>query len=150
MAITLSAILIFSALGSLAVARFTGRRENHLKKICLCIGILAVLCGLGLMPCFRFFITSPLWLRASISFLVLAPICFLMGMPFPLAIEGLRDVSPEKVPLCWGLNGWASVVFAALAPLIAMHLGLSHAFYLASGLYLLAACLAAAMVGGCR
>ena len=153
MTITLAAILVFSAMGSLTAGYLTEEkgREYPLKKVCFCISILAILCGLGLMPLFRWLITSPLWLRALISFFVLAPVCFLMGMPFPMAIQWVREIAPEEVPLCWGLNGWASVVFAVLAPLGAIHFGLPQAFFLASGIYLFAGCIARAMIAhSCR
>ena len=54
----------------------------------------------------------PLVARATAAALLMAPLAFCMGMPFPLALRGLPQ---PLVPWAWGINGCASVVGAALA-----------------------------------
>jgi spermidine synthase len=79
--------------------------------------------------------------RILTAILVLAPLAFLMGMPFPLGLARVGARSPDWVPWAWGINGAASVVSAVLAVLLAMHLGFSAVLAIAAALYLGAAAL---------
>ena len=59
---------------------------------------------------------------------LIAPLAFLMGMPFPLALRGLEA---PLVPWAWGINGCASVVSPVLATLLAVDLGFTAVLWLA-------------------
>jgi hypothetical protein len=74
-----------------------------------------------------------------LSLLLIAPLAFCMGMPFPLALSRLAQRAPDLVPWVWGINGCASVVSAILATLLTMSIGYSAVVVIAIGLYLLAA-----------
>ena len=63
---------------------------------------------------------------------LLAPLAFLMGAPFPLA---LRRLDAALVPWAWGINGCASVVSPPLAILLAVDLGFSVVLCLALAIY---------------
>lgn len=78
-------------------------------------------------------------LRVTFSLALIAPLAFFMGMPFPLGLARVAQADPDLVPWAWGLNGCASVVSAAAATLLTMHLGFSAAVTIAVGFYLLAA-----------
>ena len=74
--------------------------------------------------------------RLGFSALILAPIGFLMGLPFPtgiarLAAEGRRAL----VPWSWGVNGAASVVSAVLAALLALSFGFGWVLRLGAACY---------------
>jgi hypothetical protein len=77
--------------------------------------------------------------RVTFSLALIAPLAFFMGMPFPLGLARVARADPDLVPWAWGLNGCASVVSAAAATLLTMHLGFSATVVIAVGLYLLAA-----------
>jgi len=66
---------------------------------------------------------------------------FCMGMPFPLGLAKLAALAPDFIPWAWGINGFASVVSAALATLLAIHFGFTAVVLLALAFYLLAAAL---------
>jgi hypothetical protein len=70
--------------------------------------------------------------RIAIAVILIAPLAFLMGMPFPLA---LRELGPPLVPWAWGINGCASVVSPVLATLLAVDLGFTAVLWLALALY---------------
>jgi hypothetical protein len=76
----------------------------------------------------------PFFLKLLISGAVLAPLGFLMGMPFP---SGLRLV--EAVEWAWALNAAASVLGSVLAMIIAIHFGLTITLACAALAYLLGA-----------
>ena len=76
--------------------------------------------------------TWPAAAQAMIAALLLAPLAFCMGIPFPLALRGLDE---PLVPWAWGINGCASVVSAALATMLAVEFGFRTVLALALALY---------------
>ena len=77
--------------------------------------------------------------RIALALAVIAPLAFLMGMPFPLGLARLARSDAALVPWAFGINGCASVLAAAAATLIAMHAGFSATVTAAVVLYALAA-----------
>jgi hypothetical protein len=61
-----------------------------------------------------------------------------MGMPFPWGLRTLESVEAALVPWAWGTNGYASVVSAVAAGLLAMEMGFSGVMGLGVLMYLLA------------
>jgi len=74
--------------------------------------------------------------RCLIAALTIAPLAFAMGHLFPLGLQRLAH--PGLVPWSWAVNGFASVVAAAAAPLLAMRLGFSCVVLVAVACYALA------------
>jgi hypothetical protein len=72
------------------------------------------------------------------SVLCIAPLGFVMGMPFPLGLRALSRVRSFQVAWAWGINGCMSVLSTSLAVVVAVEVGLVGVFYAASGVYLLA------------
>ena len=81
------------------------------------------------------------FIKIVISVMLIAPLAFSMGMPFPLGLSRVSREMPDFVPWAWGINGCASVVSGILATLLAVHLGFNVVVGLAAGLYLFAALL---------
>ncbi len=78
-------------------------------------------------------------IKMALSILFIAPLAFCMGMPFPLGLSRLADSAPDFIPWAWGINGFASVMSAALATLLAIQFGFTAVILLALALYALAA-----------
>ena len=136
--ITIAAFLVFSGLGSLTVQRYRAKLERR----CWRLMITLVTVGSG-----TWFIMAhldvwsggfPFVIRASLVVLVVAPVAFLMGMPMPLGLARLSQYDRPLIPWAWGLNGFASVLAAPLAHVIAMTWGFSHAAVMALLMYLVA------------
>lgn len=70
---------------------------------------------------------------------LVAPLAFLMGMPFPIGLSRLAAEAPAFIPWAWGINGCASVLSALAAALLAIHVGFNVVLLLAAALYVLAA-----------
>jgi hypothetical protein len=81
---------------------------------------------------------APLAVRMGLVFLVLLPLGFIMGMPFPLVIRMLPEKASGIVPWAWALNGWMSVVASLATVLISRTWGYSNAFILAPLAYAIA------------
>jgi len=77
--------------------------------------------------------------RYVFSIVLIAPLGFCMGMPFPMALSRLSQTIPALIPWAWGINGCASVISAILATLIAMQFGFTVLVFLAIVLYCVAA-----------
>jgi len=88
-------------------------------------GLAALVLGLPwlLPPLFALTLGFPLGLRLGVTVAMLAPVGFLMGIPFPRGIHWLEGEAPGLIPWVWGVNGAASVVASALAALLALSFG---------------------------
>jgi hypothetical protein len=54
---------------------------------------------------------------------MLAPLGFLLGIPFPRGISALSLQARPCIPLAWGVNGFTSTLSSILATLIALSSG---------------------------
>jgi predicted membrane-bound spermidine synthase len=77
-------------------------------------------------------------LRYLFAILMILPLGFCMGLPFPAAMSMLGREHDEMIPWAWGINGFASVISPILATLIAMEFGFRVLLSVALVLYLLA------------
>src|SRR6185312_9559994 len=84
----------------------------------------------------------PFVIKLLLSGIVLAPLGFLMGMPFP---TGLRLV--KTVEWAWALNAAASVLGSVMAMIIAIHFGLTVTLACAALSYGVAALLSRTWTG---
>jgi len=75
----------------------------------------------------------------AVCALLLAPLGFALGVPFPTGMESLSARRPSLTPWAWGINGFCSVLGGTGAVLIASVFGLRAVALLALGLYLVAA-----------
>jgi hypothetical protein len=140
-AVVLSSFLVFAGLGSAASAVADRVVRRPVLTAVTVIGVLA-LAYLVLLPLiFERFMGSPDAVRISLSALIIAPLAFCMGMPFPLGLSRVSDSAPDFVPWAWGINGFASVVSAVLATVLAIEYGFSAVVVVAVACYVLAAVL---------
>ncbi|QSX79357.1 polyamine aminopropyltransferase [Agrilutibacter solisilvae] len=133
-AVGLGGFLVFAGLGSLAAPR-AGTPARAVAAIAL--GVLWHVATAALVALVA--PASPLGLRAAAALVSIAPLAFAMGMPFPLGLARLARQAPALVPWAWALNGFASVVAAIAALLLAMAVGLQATLGFALALYLVAA-----------
>lgn len=88
------------------------------------------------------FITATMGLpgvvRVILGILILLPVAFLMGMPFPLGVRWVEESTRTRIAWAWGIDGYASVITATGAMLIAVTLGLNVPIYLAATAYAIA------------
>lgn len=137
-ATVLSGFLVFAGLGSACAARLA-RADRHAVGVRSAVAAIAAVTLLHLAVLdgvFDALMPWPLWARMLAGLLLVMPLAFAMGLPFPL---GLTRIAPELLPWAWGVNGCASVIGAVLAALIALHWGFSAVLLAAVALYLLAA-----------
>jgi hypothetical protein len=144
-AVTLAAFLVFAGLGSGMVARpkpgahDRGRLRDGLVPVVLVIAACTLLHGLAGPLLLASTAKLPAILRTALVLVLVAPLAFAMGLPFPLVLDRLKGAAPFLVPWAWGVNGCASVIAAVLAGILTMSFG-THSLMLMGVLaYLLAA-----------
>ncbi len=137
-ATTLTAFLIFAGLGSYCSGQLVKlkSRQQILQLSVISITLVSLSYLFILQFLFAFLITTPTSLKIVITILLIAPLAFFMGMPFPLAIDSLLQHEKSLIPWAWGINGCASVISAVLASLLAIHFGFTAVIVLAMLLYL--------------
>jgi len=130
----LFSILFFSGLGSLIIGKDI--RYFNLK---ICALLLLIMLFLILSPLLlRNLMGYAFYIRLLSCILILAPMGFLMGAPFPMGIKFINSVSPNLIPWAWSINGFASVISSILAAIIAIFWGFNSVLIIAFFSYLLA------------
>jgi hypothetical protein len=150
--ILISAMLVFSGLGSLLAERIVEAARAVLPAILFAIALLLVGYGLLLSPVLDWIGALPYGWRLVLSFLVIGPPAFLMGFPMATAMTTLARLGKGQMFVwAWGINGCASVIGAAAVPLIATSFGLTVVLESSAAAYLVAIpaffAVAAPMVG---
>lgn len=142
-AVVLSGFLVFAGFGSGVSKRLAERvrrkGRSPVRVVVAAIALLSLVYALALPWLFEQLIGLPDTAKIVLSLLLIAPLAFLMGMPFPLGLALLSQRAPEFIPWAWGINGFASVISTALAILLAIEFGFTAVLLLALLLYAAAA-----------
>jgi hypothetical protein len=117
-------LLFFSGLGSF----FSRNFSKKLLVACICvIPVLILFQSFFIGDVFQMFakfsFNSKLFIASGLIF----PLAFLMGMPFPHAMEQIKqDVSPEYATLMFGVNGVLATVGVSLSIFLNVSYGMNH------------------------
>jgi hypothetical protein len=136
LAFTLFVILFFSGLGS-----YFGRKWRALETLttlAILIPTVIVLMSIVLSAAVPRLLGMALPLRIMIGILVISPVAFVIGLPFPVGLTIVGRVSPNWVPWAWAINAFTTVLGTLLAVLLSMNFGFQNVFTSAAFLYLFA------------
>lgn len=136
MAVVLCAFLVFAAAGSWLAGRW--QAANKVTLAVKAMGALALVYLVILPSLFQALTHLPDATKIIISAALIAPLAICMGMPFPTGMMRLANTAEEVIPWAWAINGFASVVGAVLATLLAVHLGFAVVILLAVLIYAMA------------
>jgi hypothetical protein len=133
----LASFLLFAGLGSAWSQRYANSQSYKIGVNGAVTGIILVglLYLLALGPLFSMLNWLPTFVKVVISALLISPLAFCMGMPFPLGLARLGKAAPAFIPWVWGVNGCASVLSAVMATIFAIHFGFTVVVILALMLY---------------
>jgi hypothetical protein len=126
-------ILVFSGIGSAVSGTYSRARPGPWLSAILAL-LTAVLGPVVLSGA----LSLPDGLREVVPLLALAPLAFVMGIPFPAGLAWLHDEAAGLIPWAWAVNGCASVIASVLAAIIALNWGLTAVILLGAGAYALA------------
>ena len=134
-AAVLAIFLVFAGMGS----QFSQAKCFHVAwpaTVLLIVGALDLVSANFL---FTYLIQLPGTVKIIVAVIMLGPLAFCMGIPFPLALTGVGASAPDLIPWVWAVNGCASVIAAVLATILAIHFGFTAVVVIALVLYGLAA-----------
>jgi hypothetical protein len=138
-AVVVAGFLLLSGLGSFASPRLERRKPGAVLVAVIAIIAIALLNWWLLQIIFRSFLGQSDIVKIVISLAAIAPLAFFMGMPFPANLRRLSETEAGLVPWAWGINGFASVLAAVLAIMLAISLGFRGVIVLAAVFYVMAA-----------
>jgi len=134
----LFALLVFSGLGSMisGVKRVASDSRGSVLLLALAALVVLLLLYLVALPLvFRALLGQGLAVRLVASILALAPLGFLLGVPFPSGIALVNKIAPDLIPWVWGINGCASVIASIGAALLTVSFGFSWVLLAAAASY---------------
>ena len=111
-ALVIFTMLVFSGIGSLV-----SQKIKRIKVLMACIACLIVFYSFMIPLLINSLIKFGLITRFVFAGILIAPLAFLMGMPFPL---GIRRINKKLISWAFGVNGAASVLSTRMVILIAL------------------------------
>lgn len=137
--IVLLSLLTSAGIGSLISARIENNISmKKLDKILLVLVILICSYVFILQALSSIILGWPVLIRCILTIILILPLGFLMGMPFPMMLNYAGKYNPNLIPWCLGINGCFSVVSSVLCVIIAMEFGFSKVMFSAALCYFLA------------
>jgi hypothetical protein len=138
--VTLAAFLALAGLGGGLARRLKIARANPIKGAGLAAagaaGVL-ILYLAGLSWVLKALIDLPLAVRMALALALISPLAFAMGLPFPLALSGLKQKSSRAVPWAWGLNGCGALIGPVAGIVLSLYAGVTAAMGAAALCYAL-------------
>ena len=141
--LVLATFLVCSGIGSAWSDRLSLARVWVVNASLL---LILILFGIALLAAVQLLQPTPIAVRVVAAAVLVCPSAFLMGIPFPHGLRLLKSDSQTQVAWAWAANGFASVVAAPLAALIALERGSPELFLFAAMAYGVAGMLAKGFV----
>ncbi len=138
-AVVVGTLLVSAGAGSLWAGRISVTPAGKIALSTACIFLATAFLFAVDESAARYSGSWPFAVRMLACALLLAPLGFGLGVPFPTGMEILSARLPSLTPWAWGINGFCSVLGGTGAVLLAGVFGLRTVAILALGLYLVAA-----------
>ncbi len=136
-------ILLFTLLAAGGVGSYCSGRFR-MGRVCLTVAALGVVYAFVLPLVVPALLALDLWARIVIAVLLVAPLGFAMGMPFPSGLRKTGQGLPEP-PFYWGLNGILSVVGSLGTMVLAVTFGFQVAMLAGCACYVVASLVAGSL-----
>ncbi len=133
-------MLLASGVGSLLSRRWLPDPLSVRTPLVI-ITALVVIYVFSLPPLLTGLVGLPFALKLLISALLLTPLGFAMGMPFPSGLRALYGAGENTIEWAWAMNAASSVLGSVLAMVIAIQFGLGTTLACGAAAYALAALL---------
>ena len=122
-ATSLFALLFAGGLGSAISTKWRSSKHVDPFRVALFISVMVILYLVMLPYVFDVFLGYSTIFRILISFALIFPLAFLMGIPFPTILRRVKNEFENDAASMWCINGAFSVLGGALAIVFAMSLG---------------------------
>jgi spermidine synthase len=134
----LFAVLLFTGLGAAWSDRRSGSVSDVLRPVRRGLPVAILVLTFAVPPLLEALPSLPPAARMSVAILLVGPVAFLMGAPFPTGIRAIGATESRHVAWAWAANGCASVVGSVCAVLGAMVWSFSVMLLVAMVVYVLA------------
>lgn len=131
-------MLVASSLGSFYSRQWIAGDPKRWRNVLIGVPVLVTILSLVSAPLTTALVGLPLVLKMGITVLLIAPVAFLMGMPFPTGLSYLESLHAPSVRWAWALNAASSVLGSASAIFLAIYIGLRATLIVGGLFYLLA------------
>ena len=133
------ALVFFSLMISAGIGAFLSSRcRINLKWVVIAIVAYIAVFILSFNYVCSFIISKVLWQRFIYTTLLVIPLGFFMGIPFPTGLSKAKEARGEIIPWLWAVNGCCSVVGSIVSVIIAIHFGFSIVIGIAALIYIVA------------
>jgi spermidine synthase len=138
-----SSIVIFMLLFSAGIGSFTTSKlnitpDNRWQLPFLGVVAMVLLLLFSYPFVFNFFLASPLFMRILVACVLIFPLGFFLGMPFPLGILTLENLPRGAVAWAWGMNGLFTVMGGLAGVILSITWGFQVTLLIAAFQYVLA------------
>ncbi len=134
-ATVVTAILVSSGIGGMTSSKFS--RLSPPSSL-LVLSLLIVMYSFMQPVLSAFLLSFDLVPRMALWFVMLLPLGFFMGIPFPGGMKVLGEKCQTLIPLAWAINGCMSVLAPILTIMIALVTGFRVILWVSALMYLLA------------
>jgi predicted membrane-bound spermidine synthase len=131
-------VLLFTLLAMGGIGSALNRRVP-MWVACVSVAVIGAVEAIALPLLVPPLLWLPLWARIVCAVVLIAPLGFVMGMPFPSGLRRTGSGSLPEPPFYWGLNGIMSVIGSIVTVFVALMSGFQAAMLMGSACYILAA-----------
>ncbi len=133
--VVIFSMLVSSSVGSYASGTLIGSSGRRWRIMLALTGAAIAALAVILAPLTAAAVPWPLAAKVALAVAVVAPVGFLMGMPFPNGLARVKDAYPGAIRWAWSLNAAASVMGSAAAICLSIYFGLRFSILAGALLY---------------
>ncbi|MCK4797351.1 MAG: hypothetical protein KAT05_08210, partial [Spirochaetes bacterium] len=127
LSVIISGLLIFSGIGCYFSDKIF-KAEKRILYSTIMISFFTILNLIFSNYIFSCFYTYSDSIRIMVTLVLLMPVGFFMGIPFPQGIKKVKLINENLVPWVWGINGFFSVISIISATIFAIIFGFQVVF----------------------
>lgn len=136
--LVISTMLLSAGIGSICCGKFLKMVGNRTFVVFLLIIVYGMIFIFTFEKLFYLLLSYPLSLRLLAGAVMIAPLAFFMGMPFPIGILGLSTHNRAAIPWAWALNGFFTVLGGYLAIVVSINSSFITVLFLSLLIYAVA------------
>ncbi len=135
LSVVLLVLLVASAFGSRLLARGGPGQSRRLRWALGALVVYALLLVVFAGRAIALGSGASGLVRSLVAAALIAPLGFLLGVPFPTGLRAVAERANSRIPWLWSVNSATSVLGSVLATLVALHAGIPATLATGAALY---------------
>jgi spermidine synthase len=128
-------LLLAAGIGSAASERLGINSQRRWPLPFIAIMVIGLALIVAYPPLAKMALALPLEGRALVAALLIFPLGFFLGMPFPLGILAIANQPRGAIAWAWGMNGLFTVIGGLASVILGLELGFNFTIVIALALY---------------